>query len=1534
MQLRRKATLIAPLLMVAGAIVMNLAAETASADKVVRSPFERDYLRSRVSKLRTSATGVDPDTVWIGHVTQVAGYGPHSIGRGPRLMVGGTPGGGPASKPASSFEGVWSFDHFRPGETDSLQGWWPLAMPFASVGPSDKDDCLRPWFALDYGNQGNYSIPQGAPKRTFGVTGYWHSDNGTLLSSSVAGTNPVAPGWSPIAGTRSAWCGLRSHGDLTAIDPTAQGGTGNPINDNLAQYQGNNSGRQIGPASTTGTDHNFPGYGSQWDQMLYRDVTVPSSQGLNISFSYSTDLSDVGNLGHSSQTGYYYYDPLKTVLSCADGNFISATGGTGPPADSFMVYVGKPVEPVAGPPIPPGDGNDFFGSDNVAHEIYDPQRRWFSEVVDIANYVQLRSVHGVNAAASSGVIALSATQVNTIVGTYPGKVRLVFRVKTNRGSDDEAGGFSSNGRGAAIVDAVSVSGTTSGSLLSDGFEGVNGGIDNSPGTLASAAWKSTGKPPQPWFHVHNIQGTSPYPTPAPFLDPCGAVTSAVRLCNMGGNVLSPGWHDNPAGADKTGGPFGGNFQDMQKMVVSPTINLMSTGSGAYNGMGIDTEIASRKGLFLESDLLWNVYDYDISTGNGWRIGWQSYPATQANGVKTWGEMRKDITFNATGGIVGCFNTFHSSAYDEQLIFTTNTSGVPDSVRVYIESMSRCYTLPLTQNTCSPASGQKAGGYFDNLSIGFFAQQPAQLAVNFGTTLQDCFPVNSTNKNVTAFGLAYDTLAANLRTGNNIAPNASNDITGEEAREAIQGDTIEVVASGNNVRMDMIFRIMPGVGNYVTVGSKASGIARRPDLVPRDPATSADPANAGLPAVAKFWGSYMGNTGPFGTGGNGTVGVGHDPDGGGPIVAGTQWDPNAWNSARMDTLEQNFFPCNGIAPNISTNPSGALVIGSYMGAYHEEDPRYAVLGIAKNRCFLEKNKQPIKADEGGINCMVDASVAHPVYPPAWVTANPALSGYNANEIAGQPGKTYEYTKIIPDGQLTPGAMVQYFFRKSTIGAPINQFSLNPDTNFVIPNDAPFASFDGHRWMEASVLPDRWKNQPFGGEGMACMLVVDRGDRRGDEFVWVSVADSIGLTTAAKRGAHNGWRARPDQDVTVNVGGDNSISRRDNGGQAGTAWDFFETVAGESNFPGGRLGSRLANRNGNAASFTRNKWSTAGPSEDMLKNYKTLLLLNSDLGENQLGPVPNQTDDELTLLQNFLTIAGGVQTTPRALMLMGYDVGDAFRDATLQHGTAHAAFMASHFRATWRSGDYRQFAANSNDITNVTIPTPVAASTFTHQFGNQCFVDNDVFNFETPAPSGQPGATYDPSSSPPNPAPFVGGVYAADAVGHPSRTLINGWTLGLFGGGFGTKCTGCGVGGADLLLNLGVRKYFTELLSNAFSFLTCQPSLTPVGVGDNPGGGTGGDFVNFMKLRTSNPMHSGEARLAFGLAKTEKVELRVYDVTGRTVKTVANRIFASGKEHVLIWDGTDEAGNKVKAGVYFYQLKTPTWTSQKKLAVLSN
>ncbi len=1511
MQFRMRALLVTLLFGLAGASAFLLS--TASADVVVRSPYEQE-LRTRVarSRIRTSA-GSDPDTVWVGHVNTVqagvpgtpGGYGPYHVGRGPHRILNGALGS------ASDWNGTWDFDHFQNGETDSLQGWWPIQAPFGSRGPTDFDDNLRPWFSLDYGNQGNYVIPQGSPKRTFGVVGYWHRDPGSALSplpnpDAVPGPNPE---WTPIAGTASAWCGLRAEGDNSIIDPI----TGNPINAYVLSFQGNNSGAQFAPTRTQGTDHNFPGYGSQWDQLMYRDVAFAANAtgSVTLTFKYTTNMS-LGQSGlHATQCGWFDKDPLKTVV-LGDGNYRSINA-QGTLVDSFMVYIGAPVD----------EANCMF-SDGSIGPVYDLQRRWFSEVVKINNpgtsYEEKLSVAGSNGTPAAPILAsftLTQTEVNNILDAdggsgNGGRLRIVFRVKTNRGFDDEnsgnsppegsnttgeptGAGFSSLTRGAAIIDDVTCSGGGA-AALNNGFESASD-VDNSTLTPATTAWKTTGKPPGAWFHVHRINDPG---SPLPFTDPCGAITAAVRFCNMTGAVLSPGNHD---AGDKTGGLYGGNTQDQQKYVVSPTINLKSTGPGDYNGQGIDAEIASRVPE-LWGDYLHNVYNYDI-TGNGFRFGWQSYPCTQDNGQKIWGEMNKSGFFNSWSNL-GCFEELLEDPKTDQIVVTSNASGVPDSFRVYIESMSRCFakTATVSSVACSPTTGANAGGYFDDLSIGFAkAPPPPSLAATFTSQFQDCFPVNSQAKTVSAFGLAYDTLAARIQTGYNIAPQTgSTSITGTSARENISGDTSLAAGAGDNVRMDLVFRILPGPGNYVTIGSKASGVARRPDEAPRVLASTADVGLAAHPS--RFFGAYLADNGAFGTpGGHG----GTD---------GHSWNPNVWNSARMDTTETNFFPITGLFDNNSTTQ---LTLGSWMSSYHESDPKFATLGIEKNRCFFQSAAKPAKLNALKINC--GNLNGNPGYPPTPLYQNAGVpvagSGLAASENGLPLGHTYEYTKILPDGIFTPGTEVQYFYRKSTIGDPITAFEMSPDTNYIFPqNTEEFGYFDFHRWRDLRILPDRWKDPSFaaGGTGMACMLVLDLGERRGDLGIWIATADSMGMTTAGKRGAHNGWRARPDQNwAGVNVGSDDSICRRDNGGQPGSIFDMYSVISGESNVPAGRLGSRGANHNSVGGSLTVGKWTTAGPSEDMVKNYRVLVLLADDIGDEALGPIPDQTDDDIGLFQSFLSLPGG-SAQPRGFIAMGQRLGELFN-------VHFPSFMSTFLRATLRNGDYRNLTGNPNNAADLINQPPVTpGSPFTFGVSSFCFLNNDVFTVQVAAPAGQVGAYYENVGAG---GPFVASVYAPESGGsRPFKTLYNGWTFGLFGG-MGTQTT---------LLNVGTRKYVYDLLTSAFGTLLCTPTGSPVSVGD--GGGSGSNFVNFMNLKSANPMRSGEARIAFGLAKSERVQINVFDVTGRLLKTVADRTFTAGQEHIVTWDGTNSTGEKVKPGVYFYQLKATSWASQKKLAVLAN
>jgi Galactose oxidase-like, Early set domain len=103
---------------------------------------------------------------------------------------------------------------------------------------------------------------------------------------------------------------------------------------------------------------------------------------------------------------------------------------------------------------------------------------------------------------------------------------------------------------------------------------------------------------------------------------------------------------------------------------------------------------------------------------------------------------------------------------------------------------------------------------------------------------------------------------------------------------------------------------------------------------------------------------------------------------------------------------------------------------------------------------------------------------------------------------------------------------------------------------------------------------------------------------------------------------------------------------------------------------------------------------------------------------------------------------------------------------------------------------------------------------------------------------------------------------------------------------------------------------------------------VGVGDEEEG-----LLDFMALRSANPMHGGTARIAFALSHSEFARLEILDVAGRRVKVVADGYFDAGREQVVAWDGTDEVGQRVKTGLYWYRLTSPSLTRTGKLALLS-
>jgi hypothetical protein len=77
--------------------------------------------------------------------------------------------------------------------------------------------------------------------------------------------------------------------------------------------------------------------------------------------------------------------------------------------------------------------------------------------------------------------------------------------------------------------------------------------------------------------------------------------------------------------------------------------------------------------------------------------------------------------------------------------------------------------------------------------------------------------------------------------------------------------------------------------------------------------------------------------------------------------------------------------------------------------------------------------------------------------------------------------------------------------------------------------------------------------------------------------------------------------------------------------------------------------------------------------------------------------------------------------------------------------------------------------------------------------------------------------------------------------------------------------------------------------------------------------------------------GEANISFTLPQKGQATVRLYDLRGRLVSTLADgKVMAAGS-HVLRWNGTDNGGSRVRSGIYFVQLRLGNEVATGKLVV---
>ncbi len=92
-----------------------------------------------------------------------------------------------------------------------------------------------------------------------------------------------------------------------------------------------------------------------------------------------------------------------------------------------------------------------------------------------------------------------------------------------------------------------------------------------------------------------------------------------------------------------------------------------------------------------------------------------------------------------------------------------------------------------------------------------------------------------------------------------------------------------------------------------------------------------------------------------------------------------------------------------------------------------------------------------------------------------------------------------------------------------------------------------------------------------------------------------------------------------------------------------------------------------------------------------------------------------------------------------------------------------------------------------------------------------------------------------------------------------------------------------------------------------------------------------LVNALSQNRPNPFNP-ETIISYGLAARGKVTIRIYDVSGRCIRTLVDAVQDAGI-HQARWTGQLDSGGKAASGVYLYRITYPDGTtSAKKMAIL--
>jgi hypothetical protein len=105
---------------------------------------------------------------------------------------------------------------------------------------------------------------------------------------------------------------------------------------------------------------------------------------------------------------------------------------------------------------------------------------------------------------------------------------------------------------------------------------------------------------------------------------------------------------------------------------------------------------------------------------------------------------------------------------------------------------------------------------------------------------------------------------------------------------------------------------------------------------------------------------------------------------------------------------------------------------------------------------------------------------------------------------------------------------------------------------------------------------------------------------------------------------------------------------------------------------------------------------------------------------------------------------------------------------------------------------------------------------------------------------------------------------------------------------------------------------------------EVSATIISVSENIGSTLKTSFLNVQP----NPSLISNLKILFGVSQKEQIKLQIYNVCGQAVATLCNEETLPGM-YLSKWDGKDDKGRKMSAGIYFVRLESGGFKQTQKI-----